>query len=45
MFLIAADRYPREITSDKLSEFILTKLEPTTDEDVFPYRRGTNPLH
>ena len=27
----------REVSADKLSEFILTKYENTTDEDVFPY--------
>ncbi len=27
----------REISAEKLSEFILTKYENTTDEDVFPY--------
>ncbi|EKX41514.1 hypothetical protein GUITHDRAFT_112488 [Guillardia theta CCMP2712] len=31
------ERYTREMMPEKLSEFILTKLEETTEEDVFPY--------
>jgi len=31
------ERYTREMMPEKLSDFILTKLEETTDEDVFPY--------
>ncbi len=27
----------REIEASKLSEYVLTKLEKSTDEDVFPY--------
>ena len=34
---LVADRYMREISSEKLAEFINTKFENTTDEDVFPY--------
>ena len=32
-----ADRYMREISAEKIAEFINTKFENTTDEDVFPY--------
>ncbi len=34
------DRYVRELTGEKLADFIMVKLEPTSDEDVFPFRLG-----
>jgi hypothetical protein len=34
------EKYVREETPtpEKFADYLITKLEPTTDEDVFPYR-------
>jgi len=36
----ASEKYVREEipTPEKFTDYLITKLEPTTDEDVFPYR-------
>mmetsp|Transcript_13205 Transcript_13205/g.31012 ORF Transcript_13205/g.31012 Transcript_13205/m.31012 type:complete len:253 (+) Transcript_13205:3-761(+) len=33
------DRYMREIDADKVANYIRTKLEPSSDDDVFPFNR------
>ena len=35
-----AEKYVREETPtpEKFTDYLITKLEPTSDEDVFPYR-------
>eukprot|EP00961_Rhodomonas_salina_P225901 3054069-Rhodomonas_salina.1 len=43
-----ADRYMRKIDADKVANYIRTKLEPSSDDDVFPFNRevcSSHPSH